>query len=82
MKQGNEIVFASSLRIYRRDVWPLLQIAMQATEAKIIFVISATMLLRDNVIDLVREDRCSLRQPTILANLPRPPQYTRSRLRG
>ena len=82
VKQGNEILFASTLKIDRRDVWPLLQIAMQATEAKIIFVINATMLLRDNVINLAREDRCSLRQATILASLPRPPPYTRSRLRG
>lgn len=54
MKQSNKIAFVSGFRIYRRDVWPLVQIAMQATEAKITVVIGSAMLLGDDVIHLVR----------------------------
>jgi hypothetical protein len=82
MKQSNKIVFVSAFRIYRRDVWPLLQIAMQTTEAKITVVIGSVMLLGDNVIDLVRKNGGSLRQPTILANLLRPASNPRSLLSG
>jgi hypothetical protein len=82
LEQSNKIVFVSGFRFLRRDVWSLLQIAAQATEAKITIVIGAAMLLGDNVIDLVGKDRRSLRQTKILANLPRPAPYTRSLLRG
>ncbi len=53
---------------------------MQAAEAKIAVVIGTAMLLGDNVIDLVRQDGGSLRQPTIFAILPRSPSYPRSLL--
>ncbi len=55
---------------------------MQATEAKITVVIGSAMLLGDDVIDVVRQDRGSLRQPTILAILLRPTSYPRSLLSG
>jgi hypothetical protein len=54
MKQRNKIVFVSGFRIGRCDVWPFLEIAMQAGKAKITVVIGTAMLLGNNVIDLVR----------------------------
>jgi hypothetical protein len=82
MKQSNKVVSVSAFRIYRCDVWSLLQIAMQATEAKITVVIGSATLLGDDVIDLMRQDGGSLRQPTILANVLRPTSYPRSLLSG
>jgi len=54
----------------------------QAAQAEIALLIAPRMLLGDNVIDLMRQDGCLLRQSTILAILLRSTPYPRSLLRS
>ena len=54
MKQSHNVVFVCSFRIYRCDIWTLLEITAQATQAEIAHLIGPQVLLGDNMIDLMR----------------------------
>lgn len=47
--------------INRRDVGPLLQVAADATETQVRRIVRTKVLLPDDVVDLMGQDRCVLR---------------------
>ena len=50
----------------------------QATQAQIVFLIRPHVLLGDDVVDLMRQKRGSLRQATVFTGVLRSPLYPRA----
>lgn len=89
MKQGHDEV---RLRINRREIRPLLQVATNAAQTEVIHIIWPMVLAGDDVIHLMRQNRGVLGQVAILtcpvraaldhhAHLSREPQEAARRLK-
>lgn len=58
------------LRIKSREIWPVVKIARQARQSQIVGAVSPTMLLRNDVLDLMwRQRRMPLVPAAILAQI-------------
>jgi hypothetical protein len=65
------MLLASSFRVGRGDVWAFFQIAPETRQAQVVVVISSLVLLRDDVINLMEENRCALRQVAVFTGVLR-----------
>lgn len=68
MKKADKL---AGLRIYARDVWTLVAIAMRTSQGQIGWLSLASVLPGDDVVDLKRQQECELRNAAILATFGR-----------
>ena len=61
--------------VHRRHVWPLVPVAVKARESQVRQLRLPAMLLRDDVIGLVRPQRCAVWHAAIFAAAARAPRY-------
>lgn len=64
-ERGNAIRFW----IDRRNVWPLFQVAMDASETEVFRVIGAVVLAADDVVDLMWKDRDLFGESAVFAQV-------------
>ena len=79
MEQGHD---DAGSWIDRRNIRTLLQIAANATETQIVQVIGPLVLSSDDVINLMEQDRCLLREVAVLAAGASPALHSLSGLAG
>lgn len=64
MKQGHDKI---GPWIYRSDIGTLLQVASDATQTQVIFIICSMVLAGNDVVDLMRQNRGLLGEVAVLA---------------
>jgi hypothetical protein len=69
MKQPNDI---TRLRINARQIRPLVQVALRASQSEIIGIVAAAMLARDDVLDVKTQLGKLLRQSAVFAQIGGP----------
>ena len=69
MKQRYNFILVSHVRISGRDIGTRLEITAEAAQAEGTLVIRAEMLTGNDVVDLMRENRCTLRYFTTLTGI-------------